>query len=114
DLASKIVLENKFSEEGDMIIITAGVPVGERGTTNVMKIQLLGSKILTGQGIGNGVVIGKAVLAETAAQALERVQDDSILVVKATDKDYTLAIQQASGVIVEQGGLTSHAAVLGI
>lgn len=114
DLASKIVLENNFSEEGDMIIITAGVPVGERGTTNVMKIQLLGSKILTGQGIGNGVVIGKAVLAETAAQALERVQDDSILVVKSTDKDYTLAIQQASGVIVEQGGLTSHAAVLGI
>ena len=114
DLASKIVLENNFSEEGDMIIITAGVPVGERGTTNVMKIQLLGSKILTGQGIGNGVVIGKAVLAETAAQALERVQDDSILVVKSTDKDYTLAIQQASGVIVEQGGLASHAAVLGI
>ena len=31
---------------GDLIIITAGVPTGETGTTNMMKIHLLVTKLL--------------------------------------------------------------------
>ncbi len=37
---------------GDLIIITAGVPTGETGTTNMMKIHLVGDEIANGQGIG--------------------------------------------------------------
>jgi len=40
--------------------------------------------------------------------------EDAILVVKTTDKDYLSAIEKASAIVVEQGGLTSHAAVVGI
>ena len=37
-----------------------------------------------------------------------------ILVVPTTDKDYMPAIEKAAALIVEDGGLTSHAAVVGI
>ena len=114
ELAAKVAQEEKFAKEGDLIIITAGVPVGERGTTNLMKIQLIGTKLTSGQGIGDKSVIGKAVVALSAEEAIAKVTEDCILVLKNSDKDYTPAFEKAAAVIVEAGGLTSHAAVVGI
>ena len=114
NLAAEITLKKGYSHEGDLILITAGVPVGESGTTNLMKIQLLGSKLITGQGIGNSSVVGKAMVAQDAIEANEKMIEGNILVVKSTDKDYLSAIQKASALVVEEAGLTSHAAVIGI
>jgi len=114
NLAASYVVEHEFASEGDLILITAGVPVGESGTTNLMKIQMIGSKLVQGQGVGSDTVIGRAVVADTAKDAVDKMNDDSILVVKTTDKDYLPAIEKASAIVVEQGGLTSHAAVVGI
>ena len=66
ELATKKAVELGFAKEGDLILITAGVPVGERGTTNVMKIQLIGSKLVEGQGVGSRSVVANAVVAKTA------------------------------------------------
>ena len=44
DLATQKAQELGFAKEGDLILIVAGIPVGESGTTNLMKIQLIGSK----------------------------------------------------------------------
>lgn len=112
--AGQFVVAKNFAKEGDLIVITAGVPVGESGTTNLMKIQMIGSKLVQGQGIGNKTVVGRAIVADTAVEAVDKMVDDSILVVKTTDKDYLPAIEKASAIVVEQGGLTSHAAILGI
>ena len=114
NLAATYVVDHGFASEGDLILITAGVPVGESGTTNLMKIQLIGSKLVQGQGIGSGTVVGRAVVANNASEAIDNMADGSILVVKTTDKDYLPAIEKASAIVVEQGGLTSHAAVVGI
>ena len=114
NLAATYVVDHGFASEGDLILITAGVPVGESGTTNLMKIQLIGSKLVQGQGVGSGTVVGRAVVADNASDAVKNMADGSILVVKTTDKDYLPAIEKASAIVVEQGGLTSHAAVVGI
>ncbi|SIO11100.1 pyruvate kinase [Carnobacterium alterfunditum] len=113
-LATKIAQETGFATAGDLIIITAGVPVGERGTTNLMKIQLIGTKLVSGQGVGTDAVIGKAIVATSAEEANKNAVEGGILVVKTTDKDYLLAIEKSSALVVEQGGLTSHAAVIAI
>ncbi|WP_434108262.1 pyruvate kinase [Levilactobacillus brevis] len=114
DLAAAKAVETGLAKEGDLILITAGVPVGERGTTNLMKIQLIGSKLVQGQGVSDDTVIGKAIIANTAAEANAKVVEGGILIAKNTDKDYLPAIEKSSAVIVENGGLTSHAAVVGI
>ncbi|MCI1954709.1 pyruvate kinase [Ligilactobacillus acidipiscis] len=113
-LATEKAKAEGFAKEGDLILITAGVPVGEKGTTNVMKIQLIGSKIVDGQGVGDETVIGKAVIAESAKEANDKAVEGCVLVTKNTDKDYLPAIEKASALVVENGGLTSHAAVVGI
>lgn len=114
ELAAKQAVDLGFAKEGDLILITAGVPVGERGTTNVMKIQLIGSKLLEAQGIGEKSVVANAVIAHSAEEAIAKTKDGMILVVPTTDKEYMPAIEKAAALVVEDGGLTSHAAVVGI
>ncbi|UQS82767.1 pyruvate kinase [Bombilactobacillus folatiphilus] len=114
DLATQKVQELGFAKEGDLILIVAGVPVGESGTTNLMKIQLIGSNLVKGQGVGDETVIGKVTVAHNAQEAIDKMNDQDILVVENTDKDYFPAIEKASALVVENGGLTSNAAVVGI
>ena len=114
ELAAKQAVDLGFAKEGDLILITAGVPVGERGTTNVIKIQMIGSKLLEAQGIGEKSIVSNAVVANSAEEAIAKAKDGMILVVPTTDKEYMPAIEKAAALVVEDGGLTSHAAVVGI
>lgn len=101
-------------KQGDLVVITAGVPVGETGTTNIMKVHVIGEVVARGQGIGQRTAVGKVVVARTAAEANEKMREGSILVTFSTDRDMIPAFEKAAAVITEEGGLTSHAAVVGL
>ncbi|MEL7655904.1 MAG: pyruvate kinase alpha/beta domain-containing protein, partial [Bacillota bacterium] len=38
-------IDQGFIKEGDLIVITAGVPVGVGGMTNMLRIHIVGNKI---------------------------------------------------------------------
>jgi pyruvate kinase len=99
---------------GDLVIITAGVPVGRSGTTNLIKIHHVGDMVARGQGIGTQSASGKVVTARTPEEANAKAEEGCILVTVSTDKDYMPAFRKAAGVITETGGITSHAAVVGL
>ncbi|OBR62967.1 pyruvate kinase [Paenibacillus oryzae] len=99
---------------GDTVVITAGVPIGRAGTTNLIKIHHVGELLAQGQGIGSQNVTGKLVVARTPQEANEKVQPGDILVTVSTDKEYMPAFEKAGAVVTEQGGITSHAAVCGL
>jgi pyruvate kinase len=101
-------------KHGDLVVITAGVPVGEAGTTNLMKIHVVGDIIAKAQGIGRKTAYGKVVVACSAKEALEKVVEGSILITIGSDRDMVSAIEKCSALITEEGGLTSHAAVVGL
>lgn len=44
---------------GDLVVVTAGVPVGVSGTTNMIKVHLVGNCLLSGTEIGAQKVSGK-------------------------------------------------------
>lgn len=113
-MAANVAKEKGFVKDGDLVIIVAGVPVGDSGTTNLMKLQIIGSKLAQGLGVGNGSVVAKSVVAHNAEEANAQVQEGDILVAPTTDRDYMPAIKKASGLITETSGLTSHAAVVGL
>jgi pyruvate kinase len=99
---------------GDLIVITAGVPVGRSGTTNLVKVHQVGEMIAKGQGIGTQSATGKVVIARSAQEAIEKMTFGDILVAESTNKDYVPAFEKASAVITSHGGITSHAAVVGL
>lgn len=107
-------LHSGLVKHGSKVVITAGVPVGESGTTNLMKVHVIGDIIAKGQGIGRRTAFGQAFVAENEQHAIENIQEGDILVASSTDRDMMPAIEQASGIITEEGGLTSHAAVVGL
>lgn len=107
-------VKHKYVTHGDVVIITAGVPVGEAGTTNLMKIHVIGDMLAKGQGIGKSVAFGQAVIAHNAQEALAHDLEGKILVTYSSDRDMMPAIEKCAGLITEEGGLTSHAAVVGL
>lgn len=107
-------LETKQLKRGDRVIITAGVPVGESGTTNMMKVHIIGDVLTKGQGVGKGSTFGRVVVAKDAAEANEKVNYGDILVTQETNKDMMPALEKANGIITVEAGLSSHAAVTGL
>lgn len=114
ELSVEAALKSKFVDYGDVVVITAGVPVGEAGTTNLMKVHVIGDLLARGQGIGKSSVVGKAVIAQNAGEALAFDTEGCILVTMGTDREMMPAIEKCVGIITEEGGLTSHAAVVGL
>jgi pyruvate kinase len=109
----KVALEAGLIQSGDLVILTAGVPVGVPGTTNFMRIDTVGEVIISGQGIGKTAVTGVVHVALTPEEALD-MEDGQILVSTSTDKDFVPAMEKAAAIITETGGLTSHAAIVGL
>ncbi|MBM7838469.1 pyruvate kinase [Alkalihalobacillus xiaoxiensis] len=103
-----------YVKQGDLVIITAGVPVGETGTTNLLKVHMLGEVKAKGQGIGRRSAAGKVVIAHNAQEAIDKITEGAVLVTKSTDKDMIEAFEKAAAVITVEAGLTSHAAVVGL
>ncbi|UFT98011.1 pyruvate kinase [Radiobacillus kanasensis] len=114
DIAVDRGLSTGLFNRGSRVIITAGVPVGEAGTTNLLKVHVVGDVLAKGQGVGKGNAYGRAVVVKNAEEALSKVEDDDIIVTYGTDKEMMPAIEKASGIITEEGGLTSHAAIVGL
>lgn len=107
-------LQAKYIKNGDLVVLTAGVPVGIPGSTNLIKVHTVGEVLVKGAGIGAGSVTGNVVIAKTAQEALARMENGAILVTVSTNRDFIPAIEKAAALITEEGGLTSDGAIVSI
>ena len=73
-------MEAGFVEEDDLVVITAGIPVGLSGTTNLIKVHTIGKVLLTGTGIGNRVGAGRVVIGNSEEELLSKFEDGDVLV----------------------------------
>ena len=80
-------------------------PVHEGGGTSERAAEL------KGLGASPGVASGKARLILNPGE-LGRVQSGEILVTRMTTPDYVPAMMRAAGVVTDEGGMTSHAAIV--
>ncbi|MGI5997643.1 MAG: pyruvate kinase [Lutispora sp.] len=107
-------LESELIENGDLVVITAGIPVGVAGTTNLIKVHVVGEVIAKGMGIGNRAVTGKVCIIRNGEKEADKINYGDILVAEATDYDMVPLMMKAGAFIIEEGGLTSHAAIVGL
>lgn len=99
---------------GDLIIITAGVPTGEKGTTNMMKIHLVGDEIAKGQGVGRGSVVGHAIVADSTSDLEGKDLSDKVIITNSVDETLVPYVEKAIGLITEENGITSPSAIIGL
>ena len=114
DMSINAAIEEGYINEGDLIVITAGIPVGVSGTTNLIKVHTIGKVLLKGIGIGNKSVSGKVCIGNNKEELEDKFEYGDILVSKFTDRDMIKYIERSSGIVVERGGLTSNGAIVGL
>lgn len=106
---SKGLLKN-----GDLVVITAGVPLGISGTTNLLKVHLVGDVLVSGIGVTKGAVCGNLCVCKDEDTAIKTFKEGDILVIPQTSNRILNIIKKASGIITENGGMNSHAAIVGL
>ncbi|MCI5837349.1 MAG: pyruvate kinase [Veillonellaceae bacterium] len=104
-------LRQRLIENGSLVVITAGVPSGIEGSTNMIRVHVVGEAAVRGTGIGDGSATGEAFFA-TGSPAEFR--PGSILVVDSLTPEWAACAQEAAGLIAVEGGLTSAAAIAGL
>lgn len=114
DRAVDTALNRGYIRQGDLVVITAGVPAGVAGTTNLIKVQVVGDVLARGSGVGHVGVSGQVTLVRDAAEGERKFRRGQILVTTATDRSLVPFMEQAAAIITEEAGLTSHAAVVGL
>jgi len=101
-------------KNGDLVVITAGVPVGISGTTNLIKVHVVGDVLVSGHGINKLSTRGNLCVARNEAEALANFKQNDILVIPQTSNNLLSLLKKASAVVTEQKGLNSHAAIVGL
>jgi len=114
DMGIEKALESGFVKNGDLAVITAGVPAGISGTTNTLKVHIVGKVLVQGTGIGDASATGELCVALTPKEALEKFNDGNILVAPYTNNDMLPIIKRAAAIVVEEGGQASHSATVGL
>lgn len=108
------VVEKGYANEGDLIIITAGVPTGQAGTTNLMKLHVVGDSLITAQGIGKLTGYGEVVMAKSYDELAKIDTTGKIVLLEKVDGIMTPHLVKAAGLITVEGGLTSPGAIVGL
>lgn len=101
-------------DPGDLVVITAGVPLGVSGTTNMMKVHVVGHVLLTGEGVTEKAVSARLCVCKKPEDVKKNFRDGDILVVPETDNTMVDYLRCASGIIAEQPGQNTHAAISGL
>ncbi len=98
---------------GDLVVMTIGVPLGIPGTTNMLKVQMVGDVILAGIGVVDRSVCGQLCVCANDTEALEKCRPGDIVVVSTASDKIIDVLRHASGIICERGGVDSYAAIVG-
>lgn len=107
-------LNEGYVSQGDLIVLTAGIPLGVSGTSNLIKVHVIGDILASGLGIGDRSVSSKVCIGSTKEEIEDKFEKGDIIVAKFTDSDLKDYIEEASAIITETGGLTSHTAISAI
>lgn len=106
--------EKGYLHSGDLVVITAGVPLGISGTTNLMKVHVVGDVLLTGKGITTRIICANTCVCASERDVPGQFKPGDILVVPTTSNAILDQMRKAGGIITEQEGQNSHAAIVGL
>ncbi|MBQ6775261.1 MAG: pyruvate kinase [Synergistaceae bacterium] len=98
----------KLLPEGELVVITAGVPVGRPGSTNVVEVLTTGVILLSGTPLSHRNAVGKVCIARTPKEAIEKATPGCVLVVRQLNEDYRPVLEKVGAVLFESGLLFSE------
>ncbi|MCI8507912.1 MAG: pyruvate kinase [Lachnospiraceae bacterium] len=104
----------KYVKQGEITVITAGVPLGVSGTTNLIKVHVVGHILIKGRGVNNRKATASLCVGKDEMDIVDNFKEGDIIVLPETSNDIMDELRQASGIIVEKEGHNSHAGIVGL
>ncbi len=101
-------------KDGELVVLTAGVPLGISGTTNLMKVHVVGHILVKGNGISGDAITAPLVVANSYEEGKDAFKSGDILVCRQTNKEMLPLVRKASGVILEEDDMNGHGVVAGM
>ncbi len=106
--------KTQIVKNGDLVVITGGAPVGISGTTNIMKVHLVGDILVRGDGFTKLHKTAKVCIADSVEELEKNFEPGDIVVNRVTTPDMVSFLKKAGGIVTEEQGETCYAAILGL
>ena len=114
DHAVECALQAHLVQNGDLVVLTGGAPMGMSGTTNIMKVHLVGHILVSGTGVNNQRTTAEVFVAKNQENLKNDFKAGSIVVLSETDKSMVPYLKKAGGIICEEEGEANNAAIIGL
>jgi pyruvate kinase len=106
--------EHGLVQPGELVVVTGGAAGSAAGTTNLIKVQVVERILISGMGIGGNTVQGQARLIGDPLPKPVEIAPSDILVLQRTTRAHVTIVRKAAGLVVVEGGSTSHAAQMAV
>lgn len=112
--AVEAAVRTQLIHDGELVVLTAGVPLGISGTTNLMKVHTVGHMLVRGVGACPGCVTAPMCVTDNYEEVAEDFQNGMILVTKQTNRAMLPLVRKASGLILEDDNPEGHGVIAGM
>ena len=99
---------------GDLTVITAGLPLGISGTTNLIKVHIAGHVLVKGIGVSGETATAPLCVCQSEDDLRRNYKDGDIIVISESCNQMLPYIKTCSGIITESKSEDSHAAIVGL
>ena len=101
-------------KDGELVVLTAGVPLGISGTTNLMKVHVVGHLLTRGTGVHGGSVTAPLCVIHTMEEDAKEFDAGDIIVCHQSTRDMLPLLRKASAIILEDDDPDGQGVIVGM
>ncbi|HOL39926.1 MAG TPA: pyruvate kinase alpha/beta domain-containing protein, partial [Dictyoglomaceae bacterium] len=101
DKSTRLLLQREYVKRGDVVVITAGIPMGISGMTNLIKVHVVSDMVGKGHGLGGEPKTAKVTIAKDVKEAISKVDEGDILLIPSFNPELEPLLDKIQGLIIE-------------
>ena len=107
-------VQNGLVHDGELVVLTAGVPLGISGTTNLMKVHVVGHLLSRGLGLHGGKVIAPLCVIRNLEKDAKDFNTGDVIVCHQTTREMFSMLRKSSAIVLEDDNPEGHGAIAGM
>lgn len=107
-------VQNGLVHDGELVVLTAGVPLGISGTTNLMKVHVVGHLLSRGQGLHGGKVVAPLCVIRNLEKDAKGFNTGDVIVCHQTTREMFSMLRKSSAIVLEDDNPEGHGAIAGM
>ena len=107
-------VQNGLEHDGELVVLTAGVPLGISGTTNLMKVHVVGHLLSRGLGLHGGKVVAPLCVIRNLEKDAKNFNTGDVIVCHQTTREMFSMLRKSSAIVLEDDNPEGHGAIAGM